>query len=380
MQKLAERVLEIKPSQTLEITARARELKSKGIDIISLASGEPDFPAPEKVKEAINEALKENLTYYAPSQGLPELREAIAEKLENENRIKCSGENIIVTPGAKFAIYLALQSILNKGDEVILIEPFWVSYEPMVKLANAEPKIVRSVAEIREKISEKTKAIVINSPNNPSGKVLSLKELEEIAEIANENDIFVISDEIYEKIIYDAEHISIGSFDGIADKVITINGFSKAYAMPGFRLGYACAEESIIKAMTKIQSHSVSSPTTFVQKAGITALRECDDYVRELASEFRKRRDKICELLSEIDGISLEKPQGAFYAFPDFSYYEEDSMKLAKALLEKANVAVIPGVAFGKSCKSNIRISYAISIEKIEEGIARIKKFVEELK
>ena len=377
--QLAERVLGIKPSQTLEITAKAREMRKKGIDVISFASGEPDFPAPEKVKEAINEALKENLTYYAPSQGMVELREAIAEKLERENKIKCSEDNIIVTPGAKFAIYLALQSILNEGDEVILIEPFWVSYEPMVKLANAEPKIVKSIPEIREKISRKTRAIIINSPNNPSGKVLSLKELEEIANIANENDIFVISDEIYEKIIYDAEHVSIGSFNGIADKVITVNGFSKAYSMPGFRLGYACAEESIIKAMTKIQSHTVSSPTTFVQKAGITALRECDDYVRKLASEFKKRRDKIYKLLSEISDVYVEKPQGAFYAFPDFSYYEKDAMELAKALLEKAKVAVIPGIAFGKSCRGNIRISYAVSIEKIEEGMARIRKFVEEI-
>lgn len=377
MHKLAERVERIKASQTLEITAKAREMRKCGIDVVSLAAGEPDFPPPAKVKEAINEALKENLTYYAPSQGLPELREAIAEKLSKENKIRCNAENIVVTPGAKFAIYLALQSILNKGDEVILIEPFWVSYEPMVKLANAEPKFVRSVAEIREKITKKTKAIIINSPNNPSGKLLSLKELNEIADIANENDIFVISDEIYEKIIYGKKHISIASFNGIESRVITINGFSKAYSMTGFRLGYACAEESMIKAMTKLQSHSISSPTTFVQKAGITALKECKDYVKKMVSEFRRRRDKLCRLMGEIENIAMEKPEGAFYAFPDFSYYEKDSLKFAKALLERAKVAVIPGIAFGESCRGSIRISYAASMENIEKGMARIKEFVE---
>lgn len=380
---LANRIKSVSGSATLDITARAKEMKKKGIDVISLAAGEPDFPTPEHIKKALYKAVQENFTYYTPSAGIPELREAIAKKLNEENKILCSAGEVIVTPGAKQAIFEAVLSVVEHGEEVIIPEPRWVSYEPIVKMAEGKPVFIETRAEdgfkinidlLKKKATPKTKLLIINSPSNPTGAVLTRKNFEEIADIAVEKDFFVLSDEIYEKIIYGEKHVSMASLNGMKDKVITVNGFSKAYSMTGWRIGYACASKQITDAMINMQSHSASNVTSFVQKAAIAAVIGDQECVRSMVSEFKKRRDILVKLLNEIENVTCTKPEGAFYAFPDFSHYEKDSVKLANRLLENAKVATIPGAAFGKSCAGNIRLSYAASMENIEEGVSRIRK------
>jgi len=384
---LANRIKSVSGSATLDITARAKEMKKKGIDVISLAAGEPDFPTPEHIKEALYKAVEENFTYYTPSAGIPELREALAKKLNEENKIPCNTSDVIVTPGAKQAIFEAVLSVVERNQEVIIPEPCWVSYEPIVKMAEAKPVFIETKAEdgfridtdlLKKKATSKTKLLIINSPSNPTGAVLTRKNLEEIADAAIDKNFPVLSDEIYEKIIYEEEHVSMASLNGMKDKIITVNGFSKAYSMTGWRVGYACASKEIISAMTNMQSHSASNTTSFVQKAAVAAVTGSQDCVRDMVSEFKKRRDALVKLLNEIENIACTKPEGAFYAFPDFSHYEKDSVKLANHLLENAKVATIPGAAFGKSCAGNIRLSYAASMKNIEEGVQRIKKALKE--
>jgi aspartate aminotransferase len=385
---LSNRVREVKPSATLEITAKAKALRAAGKDIVGLGAGEPDFDTPRHIKDALIEALEDGFIYYTPSAGIPELRESIANKLKNDNGIDYAPDETIVTPGAKQALYEAVQAITNPGDEILIPDPWWVSYVPMVQLAEGVPVFVDTYEEnefqlkgesIEEKITDKTHTIILNSPNNPTGSVIPESELKNIAEICIEKNLLVISDEIYEPMTYGCEHVSIGSFDGMKEQTITVNGFSKAYSMTGWRLGYAAGPLDIIKAMTRIQAHSVSNTTSFVQKAGVAALEGPQDCVKEMVSEFQKRRGVTVEMLNAIEGVTCIAPNGAFYAFANFTTHEEDSMKLANYLLENG-VAVIPGGAFGTRGEGFLRLSYATSMENIKDGIKRIEEALEDLK
>ncbi len=371
---MRERVRHVKPSATLRISAIAKELIKKGKPVIDMSVGEPDFLTPKHIIDSAIRAMKEGKVFYTPTRGIPELLDAIAEKVRRENGIDASSKNVIVTPGAKFAIFLAMMSILDEGDEVILLDPAWVSYEPCVIMAGAKPVWVRHSdgfrdAPVEDYITNKTKMIVINTPNNPLGVVYSKDFLKKIRDLALDHDIYVLSDEIYEKIIFEGEHISIASFDGMFERTITVNGFSKTYAMTGWRLGYAIADEEIIKNMNKIQSHSVSHPTSFVQYAGLCALKGNQDFIKEMVEEFRKRRDMIVEKLDEL-GIEYAPPMGAFYIFMNVK-----SSEFADEFLRKELVAVTPGEAFG-SYKDWVRISYATSRENIKEFLIRLERFL----
>ncbi len=380
---LSNRLEKVAPSATLQITARAKALKVTGKDVVSLAAGEPDFDTPQHIKDALTKALNEKFIYYTPSAGISELKKAIAEKLEKENRIPCTESEVIVTPGAKQALYEAIFSITNQGDEVLCPDPGWVSYEPIIQLAAGKPVLVPTreedgfaykVEALEEKITEKTRAVIINTPSNPTGAILDRSILKGIADLCVDHDIIAISDEIYEKIIYEGEHVSIASLPGMAERTITVNGFSKAYSMTGWRLGYAAGPVEIIQAMSKVQEHTVSCATSFVQKAGVVALTSPQDDVTKMVTEFRRRRDTLIKLLGEIDGVSCVKPRGAFYVFPNFKRYGSDSFELANYLLEEAGVAFIPGAAFGAGGEGFQRISYATSMENIERAMGRIKK------
>jgi aspartate aminotransferase len=386
---VSERLSQLRPSPTLEITAKAKALKAQGVDVIGFGAGEPDFDTPAHIKQALYSAVDEGFIYYTPAPGIPELRSAIVEKLKSDNRIGYSSDEVIVTPGAKQALFEAIMALLNPGDEVLIPQPHWVSYVPMTQIAGAKAVSIPlnkdrdfklSAKDIYEYATDKTKLIILNSPSNPTGAVLDEKDLRAIADACIKKDLFVISDEIYEHIIYDAEHVSIGSLPEMKERTVTVNGFSKAYSMTGWRLGYAAAPQRIIKLMSNLQGHSVSNATSFVQKAGLAALKESQDCVVEMVSEFRRRRDRIVELLNEIPGVDCLMPEGAFYIFADFSRIEKNSIKLAGHLLDDAKVAVIPGVAFGETGEGFLRLSYATGMDKIDEGIERIEKAVRRIK
>ncbi len=377
----AKRLQKIAESATLRISNLASELKSQGKDIISFSLGEPDFNTPAHIIEAAKASLARSETHYTPSPGIPELRKAIAQKLKIDNNIEAGAGNIIVTPGAKQAIFEVLLAVLQEGDEAILFDPAWVSYEPCVMLAGARASWVPADAEkgflplnLAEYITKKTKIIVVNSPCNPTGSVYGRKTLKEIADIAIDKNILVLSDEIYEKIIYDKEHISIGSMDDMQDLAITVNGFSKAYAMTGWRLGYVSAAKEIYDQMLKIHSHSVSQATSFVQYAGIAALQGDQSCVTDMVREFKARRNLLVRGLNKL-GIRCAMPDGAFYAFADVSEYGSGE-HVAELLLNKAFVATTPGSAFGEAGNDFIRISYATSQERIKEALRRIEAFL----
>ncbi len=371
------RVDRIKPSATMKISSIAKELKRRGEDVIDLGVGEPDFPTPKHIVEAACKAAMEGKTKYAPTKGIPELLEAIAEKLREENGIDVKAKNVIVTPGAKYAIYEAMMATLEEGDEVILLDPAWVSYEPCVILSGGKPVWVEhgenfEDAPIEDYVTSKTKMIVINSPNNPLGVVYPKEFLKKVRDLAVDHDILVMSDEIYEKIIFEGEHVSLASFDDMLERTITINGFSKTYSMTGFRLGYAAAPEWIVKGMEKIQSHSVSSPTTFVQYAGLAALKGDHSFLKEMVEEFRRRKEFLEKSLREMD-LEFAPPKGAFYMFVKVGM---DSEKFCEELLEKKKVAVTPGSAFGRKFTDWIRISYATSMENLKRAVERIGEFL----
>lgn len=389
MFSLSDNISRVKPSATLEVTAKAKKLKAQGKDIIGFGAGEPDFDTPQHIKQALYDAVEEGFIYYTPTPGIPELREAIAGKLKRDNNvIRDPQGEIIATPGAKQALYEAIMAVTNPGDEILIPDPWWVSYVPMVQMANGKEVFVPTTKQenfelkseaLLEKVTKKSKALILNSPSNPTGAVIEKKTLRAISDICQDHNIIVISDEIYEPIIYGKEHVSIGSFDGMADRAVTINGFSKSYSMTGWRLGYAAGPAEIIKLMTRIQAHSVSNATSFVQKAGVVALNSSQECVETMRQEFEKRKGLIVKMLREIEGVTCTEPNGAFYAFPDFSNLEKDDFKLTDYLLEEAGVAVIPGSAFGEQGKGFIRLSYAISTENIIEGIKRIKDAMERI-
>jgi aspartate aminotransferase len=374
----AKRLQKITESATLRISNLASELKSQGKDVISFSLGEPDFNTPEHIIEAAKASLARSETHYTPSPGIPELRKAIVQKLKIDNNIEANAGNIIVTPGAKQAIFEVMLAVLQEGDEAILFDPAWVSYDPCVMLAGARTSWAPTDAEkgfsplnLAEYITKKTKIIVVNSPCNPTGGVYGRETLKEIADIAVDKNILVLSDEIYEKIIYDKEHISIGSMDGMHDLTITVNGFSKAYAMTGWRLGYVSAAKEIYDQMLKLHSHSVSQATSFVQYAGIAALQGDQTCVTDMVREFEARRDLLVRGLNKL-GIRCAMPEGAFYAFADVSEYGSGE-KIAELLLNKAFVATTPGSAFGEAGNNFIRISYATSQDRIREALRRIE-------
>ncbi len=374
----AKRLQNITESATLRISNLANELKSQGKDIISFSLGEPDFNTPQHIIEAAKASLDRGETHYTPSPGIPELRKAIAEKLKKENMIDAKPGNIIITPGAKQAIFEVILSVLQERDEALLFDPAWVSYDPCIKLAGAKTVWAPTSrdngfipVDIGEHITRKTKLIIINSPCNPTGGVFGRETLKEIADIAVDKKIMVLSDEIYEKIIYDREHISIGAMDGMQDMTVTVNGFSKAYAMTGWRLGYVHAPKDVYEQMLKLHSHSVSQATSFVQYAGVAALKGDQTCVEDMVREFRTRRDLLVKGLNDI-GIKCAMPEGAFYAFADVSKYGTGEA-VAEILLNKAFVATTPGSAFGEAGHDFIRISYATSQDRIREALRRME-------
>jgi aspartate aminotransferase len=385
--KLAARVGQVPPSLTLAISAKAKAMKGEGIDVCSFSAGEPDFDTPAHIKAAAEKALEEGKTKYGPAAGEPKLREAIARKLRDDNGLCYNAENVIVTNGGKHSLFNLMLALIEAGDEVIIPAPYWLSYPEMVKLAEGTPVIVDTDAstgykitpeQLRSAITPKTKLFVLNSPSNPTGMVYTPAEIKALAEIVVEKDILVVSDEIYEKILYDgAEHLSIGALGPeIFERTIISNGFAKAYSMTGWRLGYLAGPVELIKAVTTIQSHSTSNVCTFAQYGAIAALESSQDCVEEMCQAFAARRQVMLERLNAIPGLICPKPDGAFYMFPDISKTGMKSLEFCDALLSSQQVAVIPGIAFGAD--DCIRLSYATDMASIEKGMDRLEKFVRE--
>ena len=384
--ELAARVDRVSPSITLAISAKAKAMQAKGIDVCSFSAGEPDFPTPKHICEAAKTALDEGKTRYGPAVGELRLREAIANKLQQDNHLNYTANNIIVTNGGKFSLFNLMQALIESGNEVIIPSPYWLSYPEMVKLADGTPVIVDTTAEndykitpeqLDRAITPQTKLFVFNSPSNPTGTVYTPDEVRALAEVIVERDILVVSDEIYEKILYDdAQHLSIGSInDEIFARTITSSGFAKSHSMTGWRVGYAAAPIEILKAMAKIQGHSTSNVCTFAQYGAIAALESSQECVQKMLTAFTERRSYMYQAINDIPQLSCTKPYGAFYLFVDISKTGQKSLEFCKDLLEEKQVAAIPGVAFGMN--NCIRFSYATNMDTIKEGIERLSEFVD---
>ena len=387
---LTDKINNLPASATLTMAAKARELKNSGIDIIGLSLGEPDFNTPDFIKNSAIDAINQNYNSYTPVDGYLELKEAICKKFHRDNKIIYNPNQIVVSTGAKQSIANVVQAMIKPGEEVILLAPFWVSYSAIVLMADGIPKILKSdisndfkvsAKQIDDAISEKTKMIIINSPNNPSGSIYNKKELYEIASVVKKYpNVFVLSDEIYEHINYGTEHVSFASIEGMYDRTITVNGIAKAFAMTGWRIGYLGAPIWIAKACTKLQGQVTSGANCIAQRATIEAITESPEKINYMVKEFEQRKNLIIKLLSEIKGFQLNNPDGAFYIFPDISYYFgktigdvtiKNASDFAMLVLEKAHVATVTGDAFGSP--KNIRISYAASKENIITAVNRIK-------
>ena len=387
---LTDKINNLPASATLTMAAKARELKNSGIDIIGLSLGEPDFNTPDFIKNSAIDAINQNYNSYTPVDGYLELKEAICKKFHRDNKIIYNPNQIVVSTGAKQSIANVVQALIKPGEEVILLAPFWVSYSAIVLMADGIPKILKSdisndfkvsAKQIDDAISEKTKMIIINSPNNPSGSIYNKKELNEIASVVKKYpNVFVLSDEIYEHINYGTEHVSFASIEGMYDRTITVNGIAKAFAMTGWRIGYLGAPIWIAKACTKLQGQVTSGANCIAQRATIEAITESPEKINYMVKEFEQRKNLIIKLLSEIKGFQLNNPDGAFYIFPDISYYFgktigdvtiKNASDFAMLVLEKAHVATVTGDAFGSP--KNIRISYAASKENIIKAVNRIK-------
>ena len=395
---LSKKANSISPSITLEITGKANELKAQGVNVMSFAAGEPDFNTPKNIIEAAVKAMEAGHTKYTKTAGIVELRKAICKKLHQENNLNYSEEQIVVSTGAKQCLANTFLAILNKGDEVILQNPCWVSYTELIKLADGVPVIVNcdendgyklSAKNIEKAVTSKTKAILLNSPHNPTGIVYNKNELEEIAQIAKKYNLIIISDEIYEKLIYDGEeHVSIASLsEDSYERTIVVNGLSKTYAMTGWRVGYTASSAKLAKIMSSVQSHMTSNVCSISQYAALEALTGPQDSIKMMKSAFEERRNFMMKKLEGINGVRFIKPQGAFYIMVNITYFIgksingvkiNNSIEFAKMLLEEEKVAVIPGAAFG--LENFIRLSYATSMEVIEEGLDRIKSFLGKLK
>ncbi len=390
--ELSKRVLNMSPSPTMAITSKAKELRAKGIDVIGFGAGEPDFDTPEHVKEAAKEAIDMGFTKYTPPAGIPELREAVAYKLKNENNIDYEPEQIVITDGAKQALFNLMLSVIEEGDEVIIPKPYWVTYPEQVKFAGGKPVFVETkevknftltLEDIEPAVTSKTKLIIICTPHNPTGAVIPKEELERIGKFCAERGILIASDECYEKLTYDGfKHTSTASIsEEIKEVTVTINALSKTFAMTGWRVGYAAGPKEIIDAMIKINSQSISNVNSIAQKAAVAALVKPKDFLNDWIKAYDERRRYMVEKLNEIPGVSCLMPKGAFYAFPNVKELIEkgrfkDDFDLAEYLLEEAKIAVVPGTAFG--FPGYLRFSYATSMENIVEGLERFKKAVVE--
>jgi aspartate aminotransferase len=382
--EISARAAQLTPSLTLSIDSKAKAMKAEGIDVCGFGAGEPDFDTPEHIKAAAIGALEAGFTKYTPSAGLPELRQAIAEKLEADNQISYRPSQIVVSSGAKHSCYNAILATCQAGDEVLIPSPYWVSYPDMVRLAGAEPVIVPTTerngwkmraSDFENAMTPRTKMLILNTPGNPSGAVYTREELEAIVEVAAEEDIYILSDEIYEKLVYDeARHVSVASLSQEAyDLTITVNGFSKAYAMTGWRLGYLAAPEAVAKAVDNIQSHSTSNPCSFAQKGAVAALKGDQQPLADMRDEFGMRRNYMFDRITKIPNITATKPDGAFYILVNISQLGLSSQNFADRLLSKANVAIVPGAAFGDD--RTVRLSYATSIDVIKKGLDRFQDF-----
>lgn len=386
--RLSERIKQINPSPTLAITSKANKLKAEGKDVVSFAAGEPDVDTPEQVKARAIEAIKQGFTKYTPTTGTAELKSAIAEKFRRDNRLEYDPKQIVVSCGAKHSIFNALFVLLDKGDEVLIPAPYWVSYPEMALMCEAQPKFIKTDTannfkvrpeDLERHIHAKTKVFILNSPSNPTGCVYHKDELKAIADICVRRKIFVISDEIYEKITFDgAAHHSIASLNNdIYDMTVTVNGLSKSHSMTGWRIGYLGAPADIADAIGRMQDHSTSNPSSISQKAAVEALRMPEEFSASMCAEFQKRRDYIISRLSAMKKIGYVKPGGAFYIFCDISKTKLDSMTFAARFLEEQLVAVIPGIAFGND--DCIRISFATSMERIGKGMDRLEALLKTL-
>lgn len=394
----SKKAMNITPSITLAITAKAKELKGAGVDVVSFGAGEPDFNTPKNIMDAAIKSMEEGKTKYTPTSGIIELREAICKKLKEDNNLSYNSNQIIVSTGAKQCLADVFMAILNPGDEVIVPIPYWVSYPELIKLADGVPIFVEGKEEndykytlesLNKVVNDNTKAIIINSPNNPTGTVYSIEELKDIAEFAKKHDLIIISDEIYEKLIYDGKkHVSVASLSEDAyNRTIVINGFSKSYAMTGWRLGYAAGNAEVIKLMTSVQSHVTSNTNSIAQYAGVEALNGPKDEIEKMVKKFEERRNLMIDRIKSITGLSIIRPKGAFYVMINLENYLgksinenviNNSVDFSRELLEHEKVAVIPGSAFGLD--KYIRLSYATSEELILKGLDRIESFLNKLK
>ncbi|QAS50810.1 pyridoxal phosphate-dependent aminotransferase [Halobacillus litoralis] len=388
--QLADRVQSLTPSSTLAITAKAKALKAEGHDVIGLGAGEPDFNTPSYIIEAAKRAMDEGLTKYTPAGGIPELKNSITTKLKRDQSLTYTNEQIIVTTGAKHALFTLFQVLLNEGDEVIVPAPYWVSYPEQIKLAGGKPVILPAQesndfkitpGQLKEVITPKTKAVIINSPSNPTGMMYSEDELRALGQVCLENDILVVSDEIYEKLIYTEEsHVSIAQLsEDLYNQTVIINGVSKSHSMTGWRIGFAAGNKQIIKAMSNMASHSTSNPTSIAQYAALAAYTGSEEKVIEMRDAFKDRLEALYQWLIEIPGVECVKPSGAFYLFPNVKKAAEeggfeDVDSWVKALLDEEKVALVPGSGFGSP--ENVRLSYATSLDQLEKAADRIKRFV----
>lgn len=382
---ISKRVSKIAPSQTLAISNKAKMLKKDGVDVVDFGAGEPDFDTPMHIKEVAKKAIDSGFTKYTASSGIPELKEAVIKKFQRDNGFAYKPSEVIVSNGAKHSLFNAIFSICDDGDEVLIPSPFWLSYPEMARMAGAAPVYIEASEEngfkitakqLEKAITKKTKLLILNSPSNPTGAVYSKDELMEIADVCVKRNIYVISDEIYDRIVYDGGIAASISHYGakIRDMLIIVNGVSKTYSMTGWRIGYLAAPQEIATAIDNLQSHATSNPVSFVQKAVVEAINGDQSFVSNMVAAFKERRDYMMERFAKMPSISCVLPGGAFYVFPNISSTGKSSSKVAAELLEKAHVAVVPGVAFGRD--ENIRLSFATSMENIKKGLDRIEKYL----
>ena len=391
MKELSRLVSSIPASVTLVVNDRAKALQAAGHDVIALAGGDPDFDTPEHITAAALTSINHGGTHYpAPAKGITPLLEAIAIKSQRDNGIAVNPKtDIVVTPGAKWALYLALAAVTNPGDEIVYLEPAWVSYPPMITLAGGQPVPVSLPAadnfaitaeQLRAAVTPHTKALLVNTPCNPTGRVMTAAEAAAIAAVAQEADLYVIADEIYEKLIYDGrQHISLAALPGMAERTMTVNGLSKAYAMTGWRLGWLVGPEAPLKNAARMNSQTVSSAAHFTMHAAVMALNGPQDFVDETRSAYKQRRDFMVNALNEIEGIHCRNIEGAFYLFPSFPNSGKNSLELAEALLEKAGIAATPGIAFGQSGEGHVRFSIATAMSDLERAVERLAKTAAQL-
>ena len=392
MQNLSHLLHNIPSSPTLAVNDKAKALQLAGHDVIALAGGDPDFPTPPHIVEAAYRAMLDGATHYpAPMIGIPAALEAITAKMERENGVLIDDprHQIIITPGGKWGLYLALTAVLNPGDEVLILEPHWVSYPPMITLAGGVPVPVSlpaddnfriTAAALRARLTPRTKALMVNNPCNPTGRVLTPEELAAVVAVATEADLYVIADEIYEKLVFDGRsHLSIAAAPGMAERTLTVNGLTKSYAMTGWRLGWLVGPAPIIKLATRLNSQAVSCAATFSMHACVAALNGPQDIIAEMRDAYQARRDFMVKALNEIEGVACRSIEGAFYLFPSFPGSGKNSLELADALLDKAQIAGVPGIAFGQSGEGHVRFAISTAVHDLERAVERLAKVAGEL-